>query len=256
MKLEIELQVELLEVAALKTLEDHLVPAKLDKGRGGSFGSWAGSFGFAHLPRAGRRPPPLTVVEGYVVEHVKLFVDPALGRIVPPGFLVHQNNAHPPVQCLLDAPVALAALQPAQERDQLIAREVNAWVREIAPSLGELDQSHQNLVVEGGWQTVFVRPHDRQPADDRLAVAPLQPILKHQGRLAVRNTIAQRGNRKLGKVQLILPAGVSQRGVFVSWLPAFTDFFDGHVPLIHSVPPGAQNFESCWRSLPSAVCPE
>src|SRR5271157_3389065 len=134
MKLEIELQVELLEVAALKTLEDHLVPAKTRQGQGGSFGSWAGSFAFAHLPRAGRRPPPLTVVESYVVEHVKLFVDPALGRIVPPGFLVHQNNAHPPVQCLLDAPVALAAPRPAQELDQLIAREVNDPVWRSPPA--------------------------------------------------------------------------------------------------------------------------
>ena len=72
----------------------------------------------------------------------------ALGGIVPPGSLVHQNNAHPPVQCLFDAPVTLAALGPAQQFDQLVTREVDAWVGEVAPAFGKLNQSYQNLIVQ------------------------------------------------------------------------------------------------------------
>src|SRR5271168_1905512 len=59
---QIELEIELLEVAALETLEDHLVPAEARQGEGG-------------LPRAARptrRPAPLAVVERDVVENVEI----------------------------------------------------------------------------------------------------------------------------------------------------------------------------------------
>ena len=190
-QLQVELQVELLEVAALEALEDHLVPAEARQGQGGLVGLRPAPVSLARLPRSRRGPPPLPVVERHVVQDVELLVDPALGRVVPPGVLVHQDHADPAVQRLLDPPVALATLRPAQELDQLVARELHPGVGEVAPPLRQLDQADQDLVVQRGRQAVLVRAHDRQPPDDRRTVATLQPILEDHRRLAVGDAIRQ-----------------------------------------------------------------
>ena len=207
---QVELEVELLEVAALEALEDHLVPAEARQGQGGLVGLPAPGRP-CPTRRSRRGPPPLAVVERDVVEDVEVLVDPALGGVVPPGVLVHQDHADPAVQRLLDPPVALPALRPAQQLDQLVPRELDPGVGEVAPPLGQLDQADQHLVVQRGRQPVLVRPHDRQPPDDRRAVATLELVLEDQRRLAVGDPVRQRGDRELGQVQLVLPAGVLRR---------------------------------------------
>ena len=166
-----------------------------------------------------------------------MLIDPALGRVVPPGVLVHQHHADPAVQRLLDPPVALAALRPTQELDQLVARELHPGIGEIASPLGQLNQADQNLVVQRGRQPVLVGPHDRQPANNRRTVAPFKPILEDHRRLTVRNAIRQRGNRELGQVQLVLPAWIGWRRTFLVLPVKRTGFLDRHIPLVHpSIP--------------------
>ena len=236
-QLQIELQVELLEVAALEALEDHLVPSEARQGQGGLVGLRSATISLARLPRSRRGPPPLPVVERHVVEDVKLLVDPALGRVVPPGVLVHQHHADPAVQRLLDPTVALATLRPPQELDQLVARERNPGVGEVAPPLRQLDQADQDFVVQRGGQAMLVRSHDREPANDRRTVATLHPILEHHRRLAVGDAIRQGGNRKLRQVELVLPARVRRGCPLVVGLVELAGLFQRHVPLVHPATP-------------------
>ena len=61
-------------------------------------------------------------------------------------------------------------------------------------------------------------PHDRQPADDRRMVAPLQFVLKDKCRLTVGNPVGERGNREFGEVELVLPPLIGQRQILVNRL--------------------------------------
>ena len=236
-QLQVELQVELLEVTALEALEDHLIPSEARQGQGGFVGLRAPAIALARLPRARRGPPTLPVVERHIVEDVELLVDPALGRVVPPRVLVHQHHADPSVQRFLDPTVALSALGPPQQLDQLVARELDPRVGEVAPTLGQLDQADQHLVIQRGRQAMLVRPHDRESADDRRAVVPLHPILEHHGRLAVGDAVRQGGNRELRQVELILPARVRRGDPLVTRLVELTGLFQRHVPLVHPAAP-------------------
>ena len=213
---EVELEVELLEVAALEALEDHLVPAEAGEGQGVALGP--GLLGptpggrLGGLARLAAGPlAALAVVERDVVQDVEILVDPALGRVVPPGVLVHQDDADPAVERLLDPPVARAALRPAQELDQLVTRERDLGVGEVAPPLGQLDQADQDLVVGRGRQAVLDGPHDGQSADDRRVVATLQFVFENERRLTVRDPIRQRGDREFCKIEFILPSMIQRR---------------------------------------------
>jgi hypothetical protein len=137
------------------------------------------------------------------------------------------------VQRLLDPPVALTALRPAQKLDQLVAGELHPGVGEVAPPLRQLDQPDQHLVIERRGQPVLVRAHDREPADDRRVVAPLELILEHHRRLAVGDAIGQRGDRKLRQVELILPARIGRRGPLFVLLIKRAGLLQRQVPLVH-----------------------
>ena len=99
------------------------------------------------------------VEEGHVVEQVEFLVDPALALSVPPGVLVVERHADPAVQRLLDALVTLGFVAPAQELNQLVAGKGNAPIGEpVEP--GQLNQSQNDLVVEGGGQAILLRGGD------------------------------------------------------------------------------------------------
>ena len=117
------------------------------------------------------------------------------------------------MQGLLDSPVAVAALGPSEQLDQFVTREGDPRIREVAPSLRHLDQADQDLVVEGCRQAVLRCTHDRQSADDRRAVATLQPVLEDEGELTVRYPIGQRRDREFGQVQLVFPTTLGRVGV-------------------------------------------
>ena len=216
---EVELQVELLEVAALEALEDHLVPAEAGEGQGVALGpglpgtSARGGLGAGLAGLAAGALPTLAVVEGDVVQDVEVLVDPALGRVVPPGVLVHQDHAHPAVERLLDPPVARPALRPAQQLDQLVTRERHLGVGEVAPPFGQLDQADQDLVVGRRRQAVLDRPHDGQPADNWRVVPTLQFVFENERRLTVRHPIRQRGDREFCEIEFILPSIIGRRGI-------------------------------------------
>ena len=184
---EIELEIQLLEIAAPKALEDHLVPAKAGEGQGVALGarllgSTTGRRFRARLARLAAGPfAPLAVVEGDVVQDVEVLVDPALRRVVPPGVLIHQHDADPAVERLLDPPIAGAALRPAEQLDQLVSRERNLGAAEIPPHR-QLDQADQDLVVDRRREAVLDRPHDRQFPDDRRVVVTLQFVFENERR--------------------------------------------------------------------------
>ena len=81
---------------------------------------------------------------------------------------------------------------------------------------------------------MLVRPHDRQPADDRGAVATLQLVLEDERRLTVRNPIRQRGDREFGEVELVLPSIFERRRSLLILLKA-PRFFNRQIPLFRLI---------------------
>src|SRR3954470_15093153 len=81
---------------------------------------------------------------------------------------------------------------------------------------------------------MFMSAHDRQPPDDRRAVAPLQLVLEDQSGLTVGYPIGQRRDRELCQVQFILPTGVQvgRRRTFFAPLE-FAALLERQFPFIH-----------------------
>ena len=143
------------------------------------------------------------VEERDVVEDVERLVDPALLLAAPPGVAVVERDADPAQQRLLQTDVAPPLFPPTKQFDELVARERDLAVLEVA-LLRQLHESQQDLVIERRWQAVLFRSRDRELACDTF-LPPLIPdrVLETERPLVGPGAIREQRQGELRQVHLV-----------------------------------------------------
>ena len=208
-ELEVELQVELLEVAALEAPEDHLVPAEAGEGQGVALVPAFAAAGRAGLARLAACAPAVAA-RGRRGSRC-----PGRGSSRRPSSWprcpTRRSRTSGPRRPSGAAPPrsagssARSAASPAARSARTARTGPSASVKLLRRLVSWIRPTSTSSSIEVG-RPCLCGPHDRQPADDRRAVATLQPVLEDQRRLAVRHPVRQRRDRELGQVQLVLPS--------------------------------------------------